>query len=74
MTGFSVRKKILLMLLLRRRRHRRIHDQSEKKRKIRRWWIRNIFKKRKELGEYHRLFQELKLLTESTFQVIILLS
>ena len=62
MTSFSVRKKILLMLLLRRRRQRRIHDQSEKKKcKIRRWWIQNIFKKRKELGEYHRLFQELKL-------------
>ena len=60
MTSLNARKKILLMLLLRRRR-RRISEVQSKSRRKRKAWVRDIFTKRKELGEYHRLFQELKL-------------
>ena len=42
---------LLLLLLLRRRRKKRI---------FRVFWVRNIFRKHEELGEFHRLVQELR--------------
>jgi len=52
-------KKLLLLMLIRRRR-RRSEGKEKKKWRKKRFWIREIFLRRKELGEYHRLFQELK--------------
>ena len=46
MDGF-LEDDLLLLLLLRRQRDKHI------------FWVRNIFRKRKELGEFHRPVQEL---------------
>ena len=48
----------MMMLVMRSRRRRR--EQGRKKRK-KRFWVRGIFEERKNYGEYHRLFQELRL-------------
>ena len=46
---------LLLLLLLRRRRARRNRSRS------RRVWVRSIFRRRQEYGEFHHLLQELRL-------------
>ena len=57
----SFEEEILLLFLLRRRRKRRAKKQLNKqKRSAPRFWVRSIFKKRDQLGEYHRLVQELR--------------
>ena len=50
---------LLLLLLLRRRRKKSALRRALKhiKRMV---WVRNIFRKREELGEFHRLVQELR--------------
>ena len=50
----------LLLLLLRRRRKRKILEQKESERASPKFWVRPIFKKREEFGEYHRLIDELR--------------
>ena len=55
----SFDEEILLLILLRRRRKRRIKQEIRKKCIKRRFWVRPIFQHRDELGEYHRLVQEL---------------
>ena len=50
----------LLVLLVRRRRRRR-KQQFNNKNKKRKQWVRDIFTRRDELGEYSNLVQELRL-------------
>ena len=50
---------LLLLLLLRRRRKKRALRRALKRTK-RMFWVRNIFRKREEFGEFHRLVQELR--------------
>ena len=50
---------LLLLFLLRRRRKRRTL-RRKLTRAPPRFWVRNIFQKREQLGEYHRLIQELR--------------
>ena len=54
-----VEEELLLVLLLRRRRKKRVEITNALRSKPR-FWIRDIFLKREELGEFHRLVQELK--------------
>ncbi|XP_057307667.1 uncharacterized protein LOC130645634 [Hydractinia symbiolongicarpus] len=54
------RKNVLLLLLLRRRRRSLERRALTKLQRRKIFWVREIFLRRKELGEYHRLFQELK--------------
>ena len=49
---------LLLLLLLRRRRKRRALRRAVKRAKHK-FWVRNIFRKLEQLGEFHRLVQEL---------------
>lgn len=49
---------LLLLIILRRRRRRRL---QLKKRKPKRFWVRDIYLRRKELGEYYNLVKELRL-------------
>ena len=49
---------LAILLLVRFRRRRQALQKKIKKRKF---WVRSIYQRRKRLGEYHRLFQELKL-------------
>ena len=49
---------LLLLIILRRRRRRHLHS---KKRKPKRFWVRDIYLRRKELGEYYNLVRELRL-------------
>ena len=49
---------LLLLIILRRRRRRRLQS---KKRKPKRFWVRDIYLRRKELGEYYNLVRELRL-------------
>ena len=49
---------LLLLLLLRRRRRRREQKRVNRKRSC---WVRDIFQKRKEQGDFHNLVQELQL-------------
>ncbi|XP_046862866.1 protein ANTAGONIST OF LIKE HETEROCHROMATIN PROTEIN 1-like isoform X2 [Xenia sp. Carnegie-2017] len=53
-------RKLAILLLLRQRRKRR---NKYKKR----FWIEDILKRRKELGEYHRLIQEMRLNDPESF-------
>ena len=41
----------------------------KKKKKKRRMWVRPIFTKRREQGEYHNLLQEMRLSDPVSFQV-----
>ena len=50
---------LLLVILLRRQRKKRDLRRALKRTK-RMFWVRNIFTKREELGEFHRLVQELR--------------
>lgn len=50
----------LLLLLLRRRRRRRRIRASKFNRATPRFWVRKIFQRREEYGEYHHLVQELR--------------
>ena len=50
---------LLLLLLLRRWKEKRALCRALKCTK-RMFWVRNIFRKREELGEFHRLVQELR--------------
>ena len=54
------KKKILLLILLRRRRRLRNSKQNVRP-KERKSWVRDIFKKRQEFGDYHQLVQEFRL-------------
>ena len=58
----SFEDEILLLILLRRRMKRRALKRLHGKfnRAPPRFWFRNTFKKREQLGEYHRIIQELK--------------
>ena len=47
---------LLLVFLMRKRRRKRKRDYKPK-----RFWVRNIFKRRIKQGEYHNLVQELRL-------------
>ena len=48
-----------------------LHLAKKKRRKPKQVWIRPIFKKRKEQGDYHNLLQELRLNdTESHFRYL----
>ena len=53
-------EKLILLLLYKNRRRRRAQRAFRRRRAKPRFWVRQIFNKRKELGEYHRLIQELK--------------
>ena len=53
------RRPLLLLLLIRRRRRRR--------RERKRIWVRDIFKKRLQLGEYHSLINEMRLTDHQSF-------
>ena len=56
---------LLLLLAIRRKRRKR------KKKVSRRMWVRPIFMKRKEQGDYHNLLQEMRLCDpESHFRYI----
>ena len=55
----QLRKKFLLLLLLRQRRKRILKTKCKTRSKPK-FWVRTIFKRREELGEYHRLVQELR--------------
>ena len=61
MDSLDKRKKILMLLILRRSRRRRQEEQRKPVRRKSRWRVRKIFTRRQELGEYNRLFKELKL-------------
>ena len=61
MDSLDKRKKILMLLILRRSSRRRQEERRKPVRRKRRWWVREIFTRRQELGEYNRLFKELKL-------------
>ena len=56
------KKKLFLVILLKRhrRRRRRLKATSKTKRQ-KKYWMRNIFQKRDELGDYHHLVQGRKL-------------
>ena len=58
MADLNKRRLLLLLLLIRRR---------MKRKPRRRVWIREIFKCRSTLGEYHRLVEEIKLVDHSSF-------
>ena len=49
---------LLLLLLLRRRKKRALRRALKRTKRM--FWVRNIFTKREELGEFHRLVQELR--------------
>ena len=51
---------ILMFIVHRRRRKRRLKQIVKKVQKPRKFWVRNIFQERENLGEYHRLSQKLK--------------
>ena len=53
----------LLVLLYKNRRRRRAQRAFRRSRAKPRFWVGQIFSKREELVEYHRLIQELKLPT-----------
>ena len=56
-------EKLLLLLLCKNRRPRKAQRAFRRRRAKPRFWVQQIFSKREELGEYHRLIQELKLPT-----------
>ena len=58
-----LKEKLLLLLLYKNRRRRRAQRTFRRGRAKPRFWVRQIFSKREELVEYHRLIQELKLPT-----------
>ena len=51
---------LLLLLLLKKKRRKKRALRRALKRTKRMFWVRNIFRKRKELGEFRRLAQELR--------------
>ena len=53
-------EKLLLQPLYKNRRRRRAQRVFRRRRAKPRFWVRQIFNKREELGEYHSLIQELK--------------
>ena len=57
----EVDEEYLLLVLLLRRRRKRMRKIVGNARAKHKFWIRNIYRNRDELGEYHRLVQELKL-------------
>ena len=57
----EVDKEYLLLVLLLRRCRRRMRKIVATARTKHKFWIINIYQNRDELGEYHRLVQELKL-------------
>ena len=70
MDSLDKRKKILMLLILMllvddfcegRSRRRRQEERRKPVRRKSRWRVREIFTRRQELGEYNRLFKELKL-------------
>ena len=50
---------LLLLLLLRRRRRRRRERERESRQRC--CWIRDIFRRRKEQGDFHNMVRELQL-------------
>ena len=52
-------EEVMLYLILRRRRRKR-RKKKTKQVVPRRFWVRSVFIKREEYGEYHRLVQELR--------------
>ena len=56
-------EKLLLLLLYKNRRGQRAHRAFRRRCANPRFWLRQIFSKREELGEYHHLIQELKVPT-----------
>ena len=56
-------EKLLLLLLSKNRRQRRAQRAFRRRRAKPRLRVRQIISKREELGEYHRLIQEPKVLT-----------
>ena len=56
--GINHRYILAIILLLRRRRRRR-RPRAEKQ-KVRQFWIRPIFAKREQLGEFHTLVKEMR--------------
>ena len=52
-------EKLLLLVLYKNRRRRRAQRTFRRGRAKSRFWVRQIFSKREELVEYHRLIQEL---------------
>ena len=55
---FSEEEMLLLVPLLRRRRRRREGAIDEKSKRV---WVREIFRRRKEQGEFHNLVRERRL-------------
>ena len=58
----AINRRILLLLILRRR-----LDERKRKRTPPRFWVRDIYRKRKLLGEFHTLVQEAALFDHEYF-------
>ena len=52
---------LLLLLLLKVRKLRKSKCKKSIRRRPPKFWVRNIFKKREELDEYHHLIQEMSI-------------
>ena len=50
----------------------RLRKSRQNVKKERRFWIRKIFEKEEEIGEYHQLFQELNLGDRENFCMYVL--
>ena len=58
--NFNENLLLLLFLLLKVRKLRKSKCKKNNRRRLSKFWVRNIFKKREELGEYHHLIQEMR--------------
>ena len=61
MAGLS-RRQILILIILRRRRQQQGNNKN-----IKRFWVREIYKRRKQFGEFHTLVREAMLLDHEYF-------